>query len=201
VLALDGELEIGQDAGGRYYIVADRIYNRQGQWDWYQIGGRWAGSLLLRPGASGACGQVSPFHEDRRHIELAEDMLAYGSPRRVDQARKRDVDWEGMQAGALARAEAVWAEAEQLGNARERHWRLGIVPGETREAYIHREGRWHTRVVVHEGHWYKREVGADSASSNYVPDEQAEDRWHAEFVALVDSRPDNTLLTVADCHV
>src|SRR5262249_7984788 len=71
----DGEPEIGPDAGGRYYIVADRIYNRLGQWDWYQIGGRWAGSLLLRPGASGACGPVVPLLRDWRLIEMAEDML------------------------------------------------------------------------------------------------------------------------------
>src|SRR5262249_34006007 len=133
-------------------------------------------------------------------IERAGGRVAYGSLRRVDQARKRDVDWAGMQARAVARAEAAWA-AEQPGGARERYSRHRIVPGETREAYIRREGRWHTFAVVHHGHWYEREAGAYWASSNYVPDEQAKDRWHAEFVARVDSLPDTTLLPVADCHV
>lgn len=75
--------------------------NPQTKWDWYQIGGRWSGMLLLKPGAKGKYGQRSWTNEGK-----ADDMD------RCDQARKGDIDLDGM------RDEAGSKAARQPGSGR-----------------------------------------------------------------------------------
>jgi hypothetical protein len=74
----DGEMRYG------YYT------NPNSKWDWYQIGGRWAGMLRLREGA-----------KLRREPEPSwgwseEDKKELMDGKKADMARKREIDWEGM---------------------------------------------------------------------------------------------------------
>lgn len=73
-------------------------YNLQSKWDWYSLGGRWTGHFKLtddavygRLGQSGVSGNQA-------------------KPGWVDQARKRDIDWNGMR--AQAEAEAISQHAQ-----------------------------------------------------------------------------------------
>lgn len=70
--------------------------NPNNKWDWYQVGGRWAGSLLIKE-------EFEPFYrggeepnfswgwkeEDKK--EVLEDKRLW-----VDSAKKGHIDWEGM---------------------------------------------------------------------------------------------------------
>jgi hypothetical protein len=56
-------------------------HNPVARWDWFVLGGRWPGQLILKPGRSGV---LSPESEDGDR-EF--------SPLEVDQARFGDVDW------------------------------------------------------------------------------------------------------------
>jgi hypothetical protein len=74
----------------RYFLdeEMDRVYqlstyNPLSRWDWYQLGGRWTGYFDLRPGATGQVGEPGL-------------MTSRARGRRVDQARKRDIDFGAM---------------------------------------------------------------------------------------------------------
>jgi len=103
----------------------------------------------------------------------------------VDQARKKDIDWEGMRRDAEVRAIKNWYEAEDL-TEDERHWRYNIKPGESREEYIerYRLSSCTTYAFIRNGEWCARD---------------SED-WYKEFNQLLDDLPDDTLLSVYDCH-
>lgn len=73
-------VEIAKDWSGAEVFDADgwplTIRNPDGHWDYYLIGGRWAGAYVLRPGA-----EAGPLH--------SEDGV--DDPRRTDCARWRDI--------------------------------------------------------------------------------------------------------------
>lgn len=77
-----------------------RRTNPNAKWDWWVIGGRWTGYLKLKPGAAGVYGQRSWTNKDE-----ADDMD------RCDQARKGDIDVQGMRDEAEARARKNWEQA------------------------------------------------------------------------------------------
>jgi hypothetical protein len=52
--------------------------------------------------------------------------------------------------------------------------------------------------VVKDGQWYEKGKMGWFAC---VADEKDEDVWDREFAALLDGLPDDTLLTVVDCHI
>ena len=58
-------------------------HNPNSKWDWYVLGGRWKGMLKLKHGAKGTEGEPGVFGNSSR-------------PGWVDQARKGDIDWQGM---------------------------------------------------------------------------------------------------------
>ena len=70
----------------------------------------------------------------------------------------------------------------------------------TKEEYIQRarDRALSTFAVVKDGVWYQKgRMGWWAAVSDAMP--QAE--WNAKFTALIDSLPDDTMLTVVDCHI
>lgn len=105
--------------------------NPNAKWDWYSLGGRWSGYLILK---SGEC---------------------------VDSALKKDIDFEEMA-----------KSFEKYGYAT--------------FAYI-LNGEWHERGEMH---WFGVAVN-----------EKDKDVWQAQFEEMIQSLPDDTRLTVFDCHI
>lgn len=71
--------------------------NPNKKWDWYRVGGRWSGLLKLKPGAQGLTGERG----------VMGSKFAEGADR-ADQARKRDIDFDGMRADEEAKARERW---------------------------------------------------------------------------------------------
>lgn len=70
----------------------------------------------------------------------------------------------------------------------------------TKEEYIQRyyDGAISTFAVLKDGEWYEKgEMGWFGQAHN----EMSESQWEKEFNALLNSLPDDTLLTVVDCHI
>jgi hypothetical protein len=91
-------------------------YNPESQWDWWVIGGRWAGEWVLKPGADRA---------------LESEASAFGftdesqDPRRTDAARKSQIEAESITPSfAFIDLDGEWREKGHLG------W-FGMVSGET----------------------------------------------------------------------
>jgi hypothetical protein len=112
-------------------------YNPKSKWDWYSLGGRWSGSIKLKPGATGVRGE----------------MGAFGNEVGIDQAFKKDI--------------ANFDELETFA--------------------ILKDGEWFERGAM--GWW------------GMVHDEKDENTWKNEFKKLVDGLPDDTLISIYDCHI
>ena len=85
------------DDGGIYQWST---YNPQSKWDWWQLGGRWAGYFHAKPGASGEFGEPSWGGS-------SEDGDA-------DAIRKGDIDVARMRNEAGDRAAKWWRQADEL---------------------------------------------------------------------------------------
>jgi hypothetical protein len=55
-----------------------------------------------------------------------------------------------------------------------------------------------TFAVLKDGKWYER---GEMGWWGVVRDEKDPDAWSREFAALIDGLPDDTLLTIVDCHI
>jgi hypothetical protein len=74
--------------------------NPQGKWDWHELGGRWTGYFKMKPqmqGVVGSPGLMTPVAE-----------VGY-----ADQALKKEIDFEGMRAEAVEKAEKAYDKAMQ----------------------------------------------------------------------------------------
>lgn len=160
------------------------------KWDWYQMGGRWTGYFTLKEGKGGIIGATSWVNKDKE-IAINE----------ADQAFKGDIDWEAMKEKNEADARKCWAEYQQeLADDKTPHPYLGygIEEGDTEESYVARQALTATFAVIKDGKWYER---GSMGWWGMVSDEKERDVWNREFEKLVMGLPDDTLLTVVDCHI
>lgn len=173
------------DAGDYGYY-----HNPNAKWDWYSIGGRWAGFFTMKDDKGGILGEPSWTNENE---EIAIN--------KADQAFKSDIDFEGMRAERNADAWKWWRkyEAEKdEGNTMLPYLSYGVKEDDTKESYIARQTNITTFAVIKEGKWYERgEMGWWGMTTN----EKDNTEWQREFDALLESLPDDTLLTVVDCHI
>jgi hypothetical protein len=97
----------------RYRVVDGRIerqttYNPDSKWDYWRVGGRWAGNLRLKDGAQGF---LAPLSWEWTFPGDEQDAPTEGY---VDQAVKADIDIKGMRDEAERKARARWAQFEAL---------------------------------------------------------------------------------------
>ena len=122
------------EEGNRYGYLS--TYNPKSRWDWWQLGGRWHGYFRLKPtvqvGAEPPPSWKTPFGESVEGSTqvptldptVHEAMLGLSgtggdSPDenfsgRADLARKRDIDFEGMQTLAGMEADARYTRYEEV---------------------------------------------------------------------------------------
>ncbi len=199
-----------------------RHTNPNSQWDWWVVGGRWAGFFKLKPGGSGRAGSSGFF----------------GTPAEegyVDVVKKKDIDFEGMlkevEEKAAKSYDEVWEVikdtpiAESWASVRERFDNIDearkfyhaqervIVASEKltpwielddyqvdRDVYIEREKNrtFSTYAIVKDSKWYaKGKMGWWAISS----DEVNQNEWNQKVMELIESVDDETLFTLVDCHI
>lgn len=221
----DKECNIDPETGKRGYWE-----NPNAKWDWYSLGGRWAGFFRLKPGKGGIQGhhRAKDFAAiDGRTIE---DLPAV----QVDQCLKGDIDIEGMRLEAKAESIVTYQKfltaldglplppkwdsfresfGENIDEARRQYWANescqalrrsdffdwdDLLDGE--EIYV--QDRVNscisTHAVIKDGKWYEcGEMGWFA----FVHNEKGHDQWLSEYSKLFDSIPDDTLVSVFDCHI
>ena len=202
--------------GGEVTKVIRRT-NPNRKWDWWVLGGRWRGFFWVKPGATAALGALSSY--ERVYGEHSQPSVA------SDQARKGDIDWEAMRQDAAVEARKSYLDFTREGaghaflygvrmrpevqarldalpreEARATYQDLTLADFETEEEYVARLVRRNgiTFAVVKDGEWYERgEMGWWGAVSVEVDEEE----WDTQFRRMIDELPDDTLLSVVDCHV
>lgn len=182
--------------------------NSNSKWDWYQIGGRWHGMLELKKGKKGVKGHHRAKDFDEITGKAVEDLPQY----KVDQAKKGDVDWEGMRKGEeydkACRFWELYIEGEEPKNEEEKN----VIKNEfykkefylnkykTKEKYAKLSTEFSTFAVLEDGEWHERgEMGWWGCSSD-TPEEAA--NWEEDFYnKWIKDLPDDTLITIVDCHI
>jgi len=221
--------------------------NPNAQWDYWQIGGRWAGHWLIKPEFQHLYSDSTPefsweWTSDERGRKEMQDMIAEG--RRVDSAYKGHIDFEKMMNDRAEKAakqyDFVWKNIikdtpenepwgkkfwDREGGREEYHEQPRVKAWSTflqenralceeigldmwgssieefnvsRENYINkcRLAVISTFAFLHEGKWAARgEMGWWACVSNEQED------WDETYKKILDTLPDNTLLTVLDCHI
>jgi hypothetical protein len=171
-------------------------YNKNSKWDWYQLGGRWTGFFKLKEGATGEIGE--------RGIYPKEIKKGF-----VDQAYKGDIDFLGMEAENILNAEKNYDDflnkfADESENKEMLMFQYGIKnigtkedpKIETKEDYVERHVGITTYAVLKHGQWYEKgTMGWWGISTNEVDD------WDKRFNELLKDLPDDTLLSLYDCHI
>jgi hypothetical protein len=198
--------------------------NPRKKWDWYQIGGRWTGYFKLKQGAHGVVGEpglmTSPANPG--YADQAQKCDIDFEAMREEYVAKRLEEYRKFHDVVAGRPAPIWDEvrerhgAENLNAARAEYnnhpvmkdlrqadfWFAdGIEPYLVSEDEHLRKARARaisTFAVVKDGHWYQKgKMGWWGMVSN----EKDQDAWNEEFNRLLDDLPDNTLLTVVDCHI
>ncbi len=151
------------------------------KWDWYLLGGRWSGYFLLKNGS------------------------------RADAALNGTIDWQAMTVARAKDAEKDYFEfeakfaADSNYDATRAWFEFGLlnigsngdlIP-ESRESYIARRSTVATFAVLSGGVWYERGAMGWWA---VVTDEKEGSKWNSEFISLVESLSNDTLISLYDCH-
>jgi len=173
----------------------ETTYNPESKWDWYSIGGRWSGMLKLKPETKGNKGQPGVNHL-MGQTEYPEDEMY------VDQALKKDIDFEGMEEEGKIRRSKNWDKAQKeieegKINKDTLDWKYGISKKDTKESYIN-DISFSTYAVLKDGKWYEK---GEMLWFGMASNEKEEDVWDKEFGKLLKSLDGDTLITIVDCHI
>jgi hypothetical protein len=195
------EDEIGQD--GEVYST----YNPDSKWDWYQVGGRWAGTIAVKDG-----------------VEIDEPNFSWGwdadsrakvisEGHKTDSAKVKDIDFSKMHRteekynNALRYWELVVEGAKPKNKKEEESVKWNWYKPEyyterykDKETYAKCNSSFSMWAVVKDGVWYEKGQMGWWAMSSETHDEAVD--WEMNFYdRFIKDLPDNTILTIVDCHI
>lgn len=201
------------------------------KWDWYSLGGRWTGFFQMKPGVSGIQGRPglmtnkaeagtadSAFKMDidfdRMRAEAeAEAATRYDKVRAIIEPHLPFTPWPEVRdkyigdapeldGGIQAARDAYHSQPakQALNQSDDFRWHDVEDYLIDRATYIHRAGIQSsmTFAVLKDGEWFER---GKMGWFGMVADEKDEGLWIEEFGKLIESLPDDTLLSVYDCHI
>lgn len=213
-------------------------HNPNTKWDWYQVGGRWAGYFKMKEGAEGKAGSSGFFGEP------AEEG-------RADELLKGAIDIEGMKKDSeesFAKTyDYVHSVIDGIDTSDFKNWKEFLKMRDNEEITTEQaRGMYHAQPVVEkfrkasmteEGRkmlgffsnveeylvprdeYLKR--GRNSAITPFaflseehgwqeqgsmgwwgiVSDEKESEDWNSQFMSMFESLPDDTPITMVDCHI
>lgn len=196
-----------EDWNGKYLNKEKTHYgyyiNLHSKWDWYVIGGRWAGSLKLKKDVDKSKYDNPNFSwgwDEKSKKEVLENSS-------VDQAIRGDIDFsrdEKVYNKSLRFWEIVIEDSE-LKNGEEKPFSMYkkeyyLEKYKTKEKYAELQSEFGTFAVLKDGEWFEKgEMGWFGCSSEN-PEEAR--KWDESFYeTFIKDLPDNTLLTIIDCHI
>lgn len=207
--------------------VVDRT-NPNKKWDWWELGGRWTGFFKMKPNRPpimvGRPGLMTE-RAKRGHGDVAKKRDIDFDGMRDEAGDKAAERWDVVNAvlrehPPLETWESARARFENIDDARDfYHKQPAMValrankqasehtlwdgPDKylvSRVEYVQRarDSAISTFAVVRDGKWYER---GKMGWWGVVSDEKDDAEWSRQFAALLDELPDDTLLSVVDCHI
>lgn len=198
-------IEYEDDLGPNGEIMS--TYNPDSKWDWYQIGGRYAGRLILKEGIEKEANPEFSWGWDAKAME---EVL---KEPRVDTALMGQIDWSKMHNVQSKYDAAIrfWemkvegAEPKTDQEKEELKWDWYKTEFYTerykdKETYAKSRASFTMWAIVKDGVWYEKgSMGMFGMSGE--SDDEALDWEMNMFDRFIKDLPENTRLTVVDCHI
>ena len=177
------------------------FHNPNAKWDWYQIGGRYRDRLVTQKGKKG----------DKQE-QYVGTLYKESQEGRADEALKGDCDWlemhqneqdykNGLREWELCVEDAVPRNEEE---EKIKKWAYKteyyIETYKNKETYAKCCSNFTMWAILKDGVWYEKgEMGWWGCSGD-SPEERL--KWELGFYDnFIKDLPDDTLLTVVDCHI
>ncbi|ENI5907192.1 hypothetical protein BHR43_17680 [Aeromonas salmonicida subsp. salmonicida] len=217
------------NAAGEVIEYTDRT-NPNKQWDWYQIGGRWSGFLKLKQDAAGSLGHQglmgSCANDGEGRADSALKSAIDFEGMRDEAGAKAATNWDKAAEAKIAAglpADSMWEPWDVVrerhpGNidaARDEYHAQGAMQAvkkalnlwdgtdkflTPRDEFIQqaRDSALVLFGVVQDSKWFaKGEMGWFGMST----DDMTQAEWNRKVNELLDELPDDTLITIVDCHI
>lgn len=180
-------------------------YNPESKWDWWVVGGRYRDRLVLKPGVTGDKGKtMTPY---------VGTLYAASVDGRCDIAHKGDIDWDKMHLTEerFDKACRFWEMkvegAEPITEEEKEEMKWDWYKPEfyserykDKSTFAQCEASFTMWAVVKNGEWYEKGDMGWWGASDETHDEAVD--WEKNFYdRFIKDLPDDTLLTVVDCHI
>lgn len=165
--------------------------NPNARWDWYQLGGRWQGTLLVREDCESYQGSKGLLGASAH-----EDDSAPKNYKWVDIAKIKDVQWIAMQ--ELKKRERAKCWVELLKESKEHRLLYGITDTMTKEEYVNKNTHFSTyAVITPDGEWCeKATMGWWGMAFN------EKDGWDKRyFDNFIRNTDPEYYIAIVDCHI
>lgn len=197
------------DADRNVVKCVDRT-NPNAKWDWWQVGGRWSGSLLTKNGQNVDSARISDLDIDSARRNAADEAGALWDKVSVALAGiPKPESWEVISArhnpdfGAARNEYHSQPGIDALKKAFPDSWGLDdemFAANMTRNEFrdFKADSKLATFALLIDGQWFQRgEMGWFASVSGDIG--QAE--WNREFSKRISELPDDAWVTVVDCHI
>jgi len=206
-------------------------YNPKSKWDWYLLGGRWNGFLKLKEDTTGTMGEQSWASEPneigycdetiKKNIDVKgmEDECEKEAGERYDKVmsfikdtpvptkwsdfieRVKNDEITNDIARMLYHNQPRLKAVSTVEAIKELGYFIEVENFEvTREEYVQRARNkaLSTYAIVKDGEWYQKgEMGWWGMSN----DEMTQEEWDIKLTEMFDELPDDTLISIIDCHI
>jgi len=183
-----------------------RRTNPNAKWDWYQTGGRWGDFFKTASGNVDQCRKGQVDVEGMRADAAVKAAATFDKFELLTKGLPPAEEWDSVfkrfnedrdAAGQFYRNQPIIKALR--GDREAMWWNLDDFQC-SRAEYIARAraAALRTFAVVKDGQWYEKGRMGWWAC---VADEKDEEKWTSEFNALIAGLPDDTLLTIVDCHI
>lgn len=181
-----------------------RYCNPNAKWDWYEIGGRFAGSLRLKPGIpKESQPNFSWGWDEKSRTKMMEKP-------QVDSARIKDIDWDYMNRddGKAARFWELYIEGDEPKSEKDNEMIKHVFYKrsfyldryKTKENYVKCETSFSPWAILKDGKWMEKGSMGWWGMSGESNEEAV--KWELGFYdEFIKGLPDDTLITMVDCHI
>lgn len=205
--------------------------NPNAQWDWWQLGGRYSGWLKMKPRASGQVGNKglmgSCMNDGPGWVDSALKRDIDFDGMRDKDGNEAAERWDKAAAAKVAAGFSADATWDSWDTVRERH--PGAIDAArdeyhaqpilkavkealdnpfrgvddllvSREQFIQqaRDRALVTYAMIKDGQWYAK---GDMGWWGMSTDDMTQDEWNRKVNEMIDGLPDDTQITIVDCHI
>jgi hypothetical protein len=182
-------------------------YNPDSKWDWYEVGGRYAGRIAVKEGVE----IDEPNFSWGWDADSIAKVTANGT--KTDSAYKKDIDFSQMHRteedyqSSIRYWELIVEGAEPKNEEEKERIKFSFYKPEfylerykNKETYAECNSSFAMWAVVKDGVWYEKGQMGWWAMSNETNDEAVD--WDLNFFdRFIKNLSEDTLITVVDCHI